>query len=302
MKGAKRQFIGMMWENWVQKGLKFGLMWLVIITGFQSSMAYDLSEKSKDQKINLALRRTADRLLKQAGDSTSRIEAVSHSGQHSWQIRLSQSFNYDDLPALLQASLQDYGLDLPYEVTVKRCQDDGIDLGYHYLDFLSDKGVACTGRKMPEGCHYIEVTFLQPEKNAFDLTNKYTAFFLLIGGVIGLWFIRNSKEESSPKSEHLSEQIAFGQARLDVANQQLIIMDKAQKLTYRETKLLMLFVNNPDKLLERDFILQEVWGNEGVLVGRSVDVFVSRLRKKLAEDPSLAIEVVHGMGYRLKVI
>ena len=71
-------------------------------------------------------------------------------------------------------------------------------------------------------------------------------------------------------------------------------------LTFRETKLLRLFATNPDRLLERDVILRQVWADEGVLVGRSVDVFVSRLRKKLAADPSVGIAAVHGVGYRLE--
>lgn len=64
--------------------------------------------------------------------------------------------------------------------------------------------------------------------------------------------------------------------------------------------MLCLFASSPNQLLERDFILQQVWADEGVLVGRSVDMFVSRLRKKLALDPSIGIVAVHGVGYRLE--
>ena len=73
-----------------------------------------------------------------------------------------------------------------------------------------------------------------------------------------------------------------------------------ETLTFRETKLLQLFANNVDRLLDRESIIQQVWADEGVLVGRSVDVFVSRLRKKIAADPTIAISVVHGVGYRLE--
>jgi len=73
-----------------------------------------------------------------------------------------------------------------------------------------------------------------------------------------------------------------------------------QTLTFRETKLLKLFASHCGQLLERDFIIQQVWADEGVLVGRSVDVFVSRLRKKISNDPSVGLSVVHGVGYRLE--
>ena len=65
-------------------------------------------------------------------------------------------------------------------------------------------------------------------------------------------------------------------------------------------KLLAFFARHPDQVLQRDEILQQVWADEGVLVGRSLDMFVSRLRKKLAGDPTVSIVAVHGVGYRLE--
>ena len=59
--------------------------------------------------------------------------------------------------------------------------------------------------------------------------------------------------------------------------------------------------SHPGQLLERERILREVWADEGILVGRSVDMFVSRLRKKLAADPTVGIAAVHGVGYRLEL-
>ena len=93
----------------------------------------------------------------------------------------------------------------------------------------------------------------------------------------------------------------FGQSTLDVANQKLSIRTIQKDLTYRETKLLQVFCRNQNKLLERDLILKAVWEDEGVLVGRSVDVFVSRLRKLLKEDETVKIVNVHSVGYRFEV-
>ena len=86
-----------------------------------------------------------------------------------------------------------------------------------------------------------------------------------------------------------------------MANLVLVSEHKTFNLTYREAKLLHLFTNNKNKVLERDFILKSVWEDEGIIVGRSVDVFVSRLRKMLAEDLQVKISAVHGVGYRLEV-
>ena len=95
--------------------------------------------------------------------------------------------------------------------------------------------------------------------------------------------------------------LQFGQSKLDVANQHLYINGHQKELTFRETKLLQYFVINTNQLLKREDLLENVWGNEGVIVGRSLDVFVSRLRKALKADTSLQIKTVHGVGYRMEV-
>ncbi|HJW31495.1 MAG TPA: helix-turn-helix domain-containing protein, partial [Saprospiraceae bacterium] len=99
-----------------------------------------------------------------------------------------------------------------------------------------------------------------------------------------------------------AEWLGFGQSRIHVSSPVLECGGVRRELTYREAKLLRLFAAHPRELLERDEILRRVWEDEGVQVGRSVDVFVSRLRKKLSGDPSVAIVAVHGVGYKLETV
>jgi len=254
------------------------------------------------EKINLALRRTADGLLRLAGDSTSRIPAVEQKGSRIWQLRIDQSFNYDELPTLLQASLQLHGITQPYDVTVRKCNDGTIDLGYNYIDFQGKNGVACRGREMPVGCHYIEITFLARGIYSKLWGQKGMIFLVIFGGLAGFYFFRRQNTSPETPSNDESVWIEFGNSRLDVSNQILLCSGVRQTLTFREAKLLMLFATHCGQLLERDFIIQQVWADEGVLVGRSVDVFVSRLRKKLVDDPSVGLAVVHGIGYRLEAL
>ena len=95
--------------------------------------------------------------------------------------------------------------------------------------------------------------------------------------------------------------MTFGNSWLDTANQTLHNSATTQTLTFREAKLLALFARNVNHVLERDAILKSVWEDEGVTVGRSVDVFVSRLRKMLAADPQVKITAIHGVGYKMEV-
>ncbi|MDZ4683117.1 MAG: winged helix-turn-helix domain-containing protein [Saprospiraceae bacterium] len=93
----------------------------------------------------------------------------------------------------------------------------------------------------------------------------------------------------------------FGNSSLGLANQLLLVNGVRESLTYCEAKLLHLFISNPNQLLEREFLLKSVWEDEGIIVGRSLDVFVSRLRKLLRADIGVQIATVHGVGYRLEV-
>ncbi len=95
--------------------------------------------------------------------------------------------------------------------------------------------------------------------------------------------------------------LRFGNCSFDVSRQILTAGNTLHKLTYREAKLLGLLVNHANQVLDRDTILKLVWEDEGVTVGRSVDVFMSRLRKLLHDDPTVRIAAVHGVGYKLEV-
>lgn len=298
----KLQFLSILSiDNSLKKLRPSHLVGLAFLCWFIMSAAEKAPEVLSPDKINLALRRTADQLLRESCDSTSRIPAVEQDEEGVWLVRLDQPFDYDNLPSILQSSLDLYGITQPYQVTVRRCEDRAIDLGYHKFDFYGQHQVACGGRVMPTGCHFIEISFLEANGKKPFQPNKGQLALLIFGGVAGFWFLRRQKTIPPSSSTNESTLIEFGNSRLDVANQILLCGNERQTLTFRESKLLQLFATNTDKLLERDFILQEVWANEGVLVGRSIDVFVSRLRKKLAADPSVSIVVVHGVGYRMEL-
>jgi DNA-binding response OmpR family regulator len=79
------------------------------------------------------------------------------------------------------------------------------------------------------------------------------------------------------------------------------IREDEKILTFREAKLLEYFASHPNEVLNREQIQDYVWKDEGVIVGRSLDVFISRLRKILKSDESISIKNIHGVGYKLEV-
>ncbi len=263
----------------------------------------ELGGRHFSEKVNLALRRTAHHLLLASGDSTARIPPVQPIDASTFLLRLERPFNYDLVPALLQESLALHGIGTNYDVAVVDCADGSLQLGYNVQELESAAGVACGGREQGTGGHNLQITFDMPQA----ASAQHLAWWILAGGFLlgGMYFAWPSRKQAIPVlpavESPASERRHFGDSSLDMANQMLLTGSIQHQLTYREGKLLHLFVSHPNQLLERSFILRAVWEDEGILVGRSVDVFVSRLRKLLREDPSLRIVAVHGVGYRLEV-
>lgn len=97
------------------------------------------------------------------------------------------------------------------------------------------------------------------------------------------------------------QSFVLGDYTFDQSNMLLIHKNKSQSLTRKEVALLKLLCINKDKLLTREIALKSIWGDDDYFIGRSMDVFISKLRKHLKEDPRIAITNVHGTGFKLEV-
>jgi len=72
-------------------------------------------------------------------------------------------------------------------------------------------------------------------------------------------------------------------------------------LSKKECELLALFAAQPNQVIKREELTKKVWEDKGVVVGRSLDTYISKLRNKLKEDPAIHIINVHGVGYKLEM-
>jgi len=77
--------------------------------------------------------------------------------------------------------------------------------------------------------------------------------------------------------------------------------EKERQLTQKEADLLKVFAERQNQVVRRSDILKNLWGEDDYFLGRSLDVFISRLRKYLKPDERLRIENIHGVGFRLRV-
>lgn len=102
------------------------------------------------------------------------------------------------------------------------------------------------------------------------------------------------------KVQKTSESLIIGKYNFDFPKQQLYFEnDEAIQLTHREAHLLFHLIKNKNKVLDRSLILNKLWGTDDFFSARSMDVFITKLRKKLKKDENLQIINVRGFGYKL---
>lgn len=96
--------------------------------------------------------------------------------------------------------------------------------------------------------------------------------------------------------------LKVSKSTLDVHNLLVNSNGVVTRLTHKECKLLQLFFRHAGKLIEREVFLKSIWEDDGFFVARSMDVFISKLRKYLKPDNQLRIENIRGVGYLLKEV
>lgn len=99
--------------------------------------------------------------------------------------------------------------------------------------------------------------------------------------------------------EETTEDIQLGEFLFNLKKQTLQNNKLTEKLTHREANLLYYLIKNRNQVLERSFILNKLWGDDDFFNARSMDVFITKLRKKLKDDPNIQIINIRGYGYKL---
>jgi two-component system OmpR family response regulator len=101
--------------------------------------------------------------------------------------------------------------------------------------------------------------------------------------------------------QHKQTEFEIGRYHFDANKQLLTLDDKSVKLTTKESELLKLLCSNANNVLERNFALKSIWIDDNYFNARSMDVYITKLRKYLKEDPAVEILNIHGKGYKLLV-
>lgn len=278
-------------------GLLFGSFICMICAAFSSEDSGDFDHDRRE----VLLRKIGHELLLQSGDSTSRVLPVKKIATNEYLIRFENEFTFkpDSLMNITHRLLDKVPFASSYVVNVLNCNDSSIAYGYALSENKKDNIVTCNGRKQPKACYMISIKF-KPTRFSI-VKNGYLLGSLTLLGFVGFIFLRSFKSQKAVPNSHHTDTLTLGSALFDSNNKKLIVNGETIELTGTETRLLLIFALYPNQIIERSRIQKEIWEDEGVIVGRSLDMFISKLRKKLEFDPNINIVVVRGKGYKLEI-
>ena len=279
----------------------FGLLALLFMAAIFMAFSKDDSDDFDIARREVLLRRIGHEILLQSGDSTSRVLPVKKIAENEYQISFENelTFQTDSLVNTTQRLLAKDPFANDYVVNVLNCGNSSVAYGYAISKNKKDDIVACIGRRQPKGCYMINIKF--KTNSLITATNKYFLGGLSLLAFVGFVFLRSVKPKSDlPKDDH-NQIFTFGSVVFDAQKRQLLINKETIDLTGTETRLLLIFALSPNETIERSRLQKELWEDEGIIVGRSLDMFISKLRKKLELDPNSNIVVVRNKGYKLEV-
>jgi two-component system, OmpR family, response regulator VicR len=111
-------------------------------------------------------------------------------------------------------------------------------------------------------------------------------------------FLRRSKIAAPVNND---KPVMIGNYHFDYKNLSLSTDNYSETLTQKEADLLKLLFEHRNQVIKRSFILETIWGKDDYFLGRSLDVFISRLRKYLSLDERIKVENIHGVGFKFRV-
>ncbi|RWY50014.1 winged helix-turn-helix domain-containing protein [Mucilaginibacter gilvus] len=278
----------------------FGFMLLFSISVICAAFSMTDSDDFNTSRREVLLRKIGDELLLQSGDSTSRVLPVKKIAENEYQIGFEHelTFQSDLLVNIIRRLLAKDPLTGDYVVNVLNRGNSSVAYGYAISKNKKDDIVPCRGRKQPTARYTVNIKFKPTGINT--AMSGYILGSLPFLAFVGFIVSRSKPRKALPNDKY-TKTFTLGPVLFDAQERQLIINKNTIDLTGTETRLLLIFALSPNETIERSRLQKEIWEDEGVIVGRSLDMFISKLRKKLELDQNINIVVIRGKGYKLEI-
>lgn len=275
----------------------------LIIALVATRMLFDSDEDNEEfsEIVKISLRDAGNQLLLSNNDTTSLILPVVQLEKSKYKLSFQNSLTFEpsNLVSAVKNSFHRSELPNYYRVAVIQCTDQEVAYSYEIKNETENDIVPCAGRFLPEGCYTIEVRFTH---STFSFLNKKTLLYLLFIVVFLVFQFVFYKRKSVLIAEGINgSNTAIGSFQFYPEQSKLVKSSTEINLSKKECELLAIFAANPNKIIKRDELTKKVWEDNGVFVGRSLDTYISKLRKKLKADDAIKLTNVHGIGYKLEV-
>lgn len=290
---------------------------LMIIVSWTATRGRAILPATDRATEKLVIRQIGHQLLLQSGDSSSRVLPVEERPNREYLIRFGAPFTFlpDTLLATVRRVIAANNLPSSYRVQVIYCTPSAeVVYGFQVYQDSARNIIPCLGRIQDKACYNILIGFTETRTAGIGpyssslLTGSLVV--ILVSLLLCALYLKRRKAagmrgnmpgEEVKKELPVSSGIAIGNLLFLWESQQLLAGSSIITLTTKEAKLLYVFAKAQQEVIDRDQLMKEVWEDEGVIVGRSLDMFVSKLRKKLQADPRISILNVHGKGYKLAI-
>ncbi len=252
-----------------------------------------------DERIKVALRSVGDQLLHSNKDSTSLVLPVVKFDNQKYRISFQNklSIQPENLVDLIQDNFEKSPLPKSYIVEVIQCIDKEVAYSYESKNKTDKSIIPCKGRELTKKCYHIEVKIILDETPI-----SYSKYLLLVLPILIIISIFLFKRKTIYNALESSENyINIGMFKFYAEQHKLLIDNEEIKLSKKECELLVIFIKTPNKVVKREELMKQVWEDNGVFVGRSLDTYISKLRKILKADNSIKLTNIHGVGYKLEV-
>jgi len=273
---------------------------MILIVLVTAAAFISKKEEIPEKHLEVVLRDLGHQLLLSANDSTSRVLPVKKLNEKRYQISFQNDFAFisDTLINIVQRTFQKNAPATDYIVNLRNCKQNETVFAFEINNKKGDL-TPCRGRKLEKSCYVIEIELLK----AGSFNFLWLLLLIIPLGLVG--FYVKDKFRKKDEKESISDNndyIQLGNFKFYTDNNVLKIENKSIELSEKETKALKIFAENINQIVEREKLMKEIWEDEGIVViSRNVDVLVSKLRKKLSDDPELRITNVHGKGYKLEL-
>ncbi|MGY3794318.1 winged helix-turn-helix domain-containing protein [Aquimarina sp. 433] len=290
----------------MKKKVKVVAILIVVLIGYISIYSFSAKPISfYPEKVKVALRSVGNQLLLKNNDTTSLVLPIKRISDKTYEISFQKeiAINPEELVEIIDVELKKTKLPQNYITELIDCTTKEVSYSYEVLGPIEENSISCIGRNLPESCYTIKVMMLDDTDHSLygSVGNVYTfsLLVLLLIAMSSLTFFK--RKEQNNTTEVNSNHRIIGEF-LFFPDQQKLVKDETEiSLTTKESEILNLLARQPNQIIKREQLIKEVWEDNGVIVGRSLDMFISKLRKKLTNNAEVKIVNIHGVGYKLEV-